>query len=116
MHYRDEAVPNDDWEAHHREVEHGRDRSYTAVDWEEREWRARALWGSRDSLPRSEAHDDEWAARYENSLSDWKANENRKWDNQAVHIRGHYRNERSKEVELGESTSHKYYNILLVNN
>nr|XP_050859539.1 zinc finger CCCH domain-containing protein 13-like [Vespula vulgaris] len=103
---RDEAVPNDDWEAHHREVEHGRDRSYTAVDWEEREWRARALWGSRDSLPRSEAHDDEWAARYENSLSDWKANENRKWDNQAVHIRGHYRNERSKEVELGESTSH----------
>ncbi|KAK2581202.1 hypothetical protein KPH14_008001 [Odynerus spinipes] len=103
---RDETVPNDDWDAHHREVEHGRDRSYTAVDWEEREWRARTLWGSRDSLPRSEAHDDEWTARYENSLSDWKTNENRKWDNQPVHMRGHYRNDRSKEVELGESTSH----------
>lgn len=105
---RDENVPNDDWDSHHRDVEHGRERAYGPVDWEEREWRVRGLWDSRDSLPRSEVHDDDWNSRYDNSVSDWKSSDSRKWDNQSVHIRGHYRNDRSKELEIAESTSHKY--------
>lgn len=105
---RDETVSNDDWEGHHRDVEHGRDRNYPTVEWEEREWRTRALWEGRDSLPRSEIHDDEWNnTRYDSSMADWKSNDARKWDNQNVHIRTHYRNERSKDMELGESTQHK---------
>ncbi|XP_011261740.1 zinc finger CCCH domain-containing protein 13 [Camponotus floridanus] len=104
---RDETVSNDDWEGHHRDVEHGRDRNYPAAEWEEREWRTRTLWEDRDSLPRSEIHDDEWNnTRYDNSMTDWKSNDSRKWDNQNVHIRTHYRNERSKDLELGESTQH----------
>lgn len=105
---RDETVSNDDWEGHHRDVEHGRDRSYPTAEWEEREWRTRALWEGRDSLPRSEIHDDEWnTSRYDSSITDWKSNDVRKWDNQNVHVRSHYRNERSKDLELGESTQHK---------
>jgi len=105
--FRDETVSNENWEGHHRDVEHGRDRSYQTVEWEEREWRSRPLWESRDSLPRSEIHDDEWNSRYDNTISDWKPNDSRKWDNQNVHVRSHYRNERTKDLEHGESTQHK---------
>lgn len=104
---RDENVPNDEWDSHHRDVEHGRERTYGPVDWEEREWRVRALWDNRDSIPRSEVHDDDWNSRYDTSVSDWKSTDSRKWDNQSVHIRSHYRNDRSKELEVAESTSHK---------
>lgn len=103
---REETISNDDWEGHHRDVEHSRDRGYPAVEWEEREWRTRALWEGRDSLPRSETHDDEWNSRYDNSVTDWKPNDVRKWDNQKVHVRSHYRKERSKEI--GESVQHRY--------
>lgn len=106
---RDETVSNDNWEGHHRDVEHGRERGYQTVEWEEREWRTRTatLWEGRDSLPRSEIHDDEWNSRYDNTINDWKSNDTRKWDNQNVHVRSHYRNERSKDLEHGESTQHK---------
>ncbi|XP_071635893.1 uncharacterized protein [Temnothorax longispinosus] len=103
---RDETVSNDNWEGHHRDVEHGRDRGYQTVEWEEREWRPRTLWEGRDSLPRSEIHDDEWNSRYDNPVGDWKSNDARKWDNQNMHVRSHYRNERSKDLEHGESTQH----------
>ncbi|KAL6263576.1 hypothetical protein P5V15_006365 [Pogonomyrmex californicus] len=104
---RDETVSNDNWEGHHRDVEHGpRDRGYQPVEWEEREWRTRTVWEGRDSLPRSEVHDDEWNSRYDNSMGDWKTNDARKWDNQNVHVRSHYRNERSKDLEHGEPTQH----------
>lgn len=103
---RDETVSNDNWDGHHRDVEHGRDRSYQTVEWEEREWRTRTLWEGRDSLPRSEIHDDEWNSRYDNSMSDWKSNDARKWDNQNVHVRSHYRNDRPKDLEHGDSTQH----------
>lgn len=104
---RDEGVSNDDWEGHHRDVEHARERGYPSVEWEEREWRTRALWEGRESLPRSEIHDDEWNSRYEGSIADWKSSDTRKWDNQNVHVRSHYRNERSKDLELGESAQHR---------
>jgi hypothetical protein len=104
---RDENASNDDWEGHHRDVEHSRDRTYPPVEWDEREWRTRTLWEGRDSLPRSEIHDDEWNARYDGSMADWKSSDARKWDNQNVHVRTHYRNERSKDLELGESTQHR---------
>lgn len=106
--FRDEGVSNDDWEGHHRDVEHSRDRGYP-TEWEEREWRTRTLWEGRDSLPRSEIHDDEWNPRYDGSITDWKSNDagSRKWDNQYVHVRSHYRSERSKDLELGESTQHR---------
>lgn len=106
---RDETVSNDNWEGHHRDAEHGRDRGYQTVEWEEREWRTRtaALWEGRDSLPRSEIHDEEWNSRYDNSMNEWKSNDARKWDNQNAHVRSHYRNERSKDLEHGESTQHK---------
>lgn len=108
IYIRDENVPNDDWDSHHRDVEHGRERTYGPVDWEEREWRVRGLWDNRDSISQSEMHDDDWNSRYDNSVSDWKSSESRKWDNQSMHIRGHYRNDRTKELEIAESTSHKY--------
>jgi len=104
---RDENVPNEDWEGHHRDMEHSRDRGYPTVEWEEREWRTRPVWESRDSLPRSEIHDDEWNSRYDNSITDWKPNDTRKWDNQNMHVRSHYRNERAKDLELGESAQHR---------
>lgn len=108
MLFRDEGVSNDDWEGHHRDVEHGRDRGYSTVEWEEREWRTRALWEGRDSLPRSEIHEEEWNARYDSSMPDWKSSDARKWDNQSIHVRSHYRNERSKDLDLTESTQHRY--------
>ncbi|XP_012279904.1 zinc finger CCCH domain-containing protein 13 isoform X2 [Orussus abietinus] len=96
---RDEGNP-DSWDIHH-ELEHaGRDRGFPPSDWEEREWRARhALW-DRESLPRSDAHDDEWAARYDSPMSEWKLNEPRKWDNQPIHLRGPFRNDRLKDLDL----------------
>lgn len=83
---------------HHEGLE--RDRPYAANEWEDREWRGRAMW-DRESLPRSEAHDEEWSSRYDNP--DWKVGEPRKWDNQSLHLRSSYRNDRIKELELTDS-------------
>ena len=98
---RDESS-NDNWDVHH-DVEHGiRDRPYQGNDWEEREWRGgRAMW-DRESLPRSEAHEEDWTSRYDSPMSDWKMNDSRKWDNQPMHLRGSYRNDRMKEMDVGE--------------
>lgn len=104
---RDENVPNNDWDGHHRDVEHGRDRGYPTVEWEEKDWRTRTMWESRDSLPRTEIHDEDWNSRYDNSVTDWKSNDTRKWDNQNVHVRSHYRNDRSKNLNMGESAQHR---------
>lgn len=94
---RDESS-NDNWD--HHDVEHGiRDRPYQGNDWEEREWRGgRAMW-DRESLPRSEAHEEDWASRYDSPMSDWKMNDARKWDNQTMHMRGSYRNDRMKDMD-----------------
>ena len=91
----------------HHEVEHPvRDRPYPPNEWEEppppREWRGRGMW-DRENLPRPEPHEEEWPARYENPIVEWKVGEPRKWDNQPpVHLRGGYRNDRLKELELGD--------------
>lgn len=108
---RDDNTSKDDWDAHHRDVEHGRERGYAQADWEEREWRSRPMWDNRESLPRSEQHEEEWGARYDSPITDWKVNDNRKWDNQPVHIRGHFRNERNKEMDAGEHPPHGYFHL-----
>ena len=107
---RDESS-NDNWEMHH-DLEHGnRDRNYPQPEWEEREWRSRPLW-DRESLPRSEVHEEEWPTRYDSPMSDWKINETRKWENpQPLHVRGGYRNERIKELEIGEQGHNKRRNF-----
>ncbi|XP_012254839.2 zinc finger CCCH domain-containing protein 13-like [Athalia rosae] len=98
---RDESS-NDNWDVHH-ELEHGsRDRNYQNPDWEEREWRAaRPQMWERESPPRSEVHEEEWAPRYDSPMPEWKINEGRKWENQP-HIRGPFRNDRIKEIDLAE--------------
>lgn len=96
---RDEANP-DNWDVEHAP----RDRAYP-TEWEEREWRQR-LW-ERESVPRTEAHEEDWAGRYDSPMSDWKMNESRKWDNQPHHLRGPYRNERVKDLDA-DSSSHGY--------
>ncbi|XP_046607092.1 zinc finger CCCH domain-containing protein 13-like [Neodiprion virginianus] len=106
---RDESS-NDNWDVHH-EMEHGsRDRNYQTSDWEEREWRAARppMW-DRESPPHSEVHEEEWAPRYDSPMPDWKLNEGRKWESlphnpphNPPHIRGPYRNDRIKEIDLGE--------------
>lgn len=102
---RDETV-EENWDVHH-DLEHA-PREHV---WEEREWRSRALW-ERDSLPRSvDAHDEDWSSRYDSPMTaDWKLNESRKWtDGSSVHLRGSYRNERLKEMDVAEPV-HGYAN------
>lgn len=112
MRVRDESS-NDNWDVHH-DIEH-RDRNYQSNnDWEEREWRCgRGMW-ERESLPRSDAHEEEWSSRYDSPMSDWKINETRKWDNQPPPMqhmsRGSYRNDRMKEIDAGESNHGKRRN------
>ncbi|XP_066596297.1 zinc finger CCCH domain-containing protein 13-like isoform X2 [Prorops nasuta] len=94
-----EEGTTDNWN-HHHELELDRDRYGT--DWEEREWRSRSIWDNRENLPRSETQEEEWSDRYENSMVNWKVSNARKWDSQSVHLRGHYRSERTKNIEINE--------------
>ncbi|KAK0179808.1 hypothetical protein PV327_005525 [Microctonus hyperodae] len=103
---RDESS-SDNWEMHHDVEQHSsRDRVYPPAEWEEREWRPRTLW-DRESLPRSEAHEEEWTPRYDSPMSDWKINDSRKWENPRLHMRVGYGNDRLKEAEIIEGVHGK---------
>ncbi|KAJ8681159.1 hypothetical protein QAD02_016946 [Eretmocerus hayati] len=97
---RDEG-PAENWDVHH---DLDRERPYGPPgDWEDREWRARGTGWERDGLSRGDAHDDEWAGRYESGHH----LEPRKWDNTNLHGRGSYRGDRVKELEIPDSSHGK---------